>query len=132
MDGRATSRRPECGCFILSRRKGPRTLSATSRVLIPAASSVRCQEHRRIECVLVSRRKIERDDLLALVLSQLIETVWRLEPIASDQDVEVKCILAARCVVKSVERIAIVPDCMNRIELRRVQKRPDLRPLERR
>ena len=72
--------------------------------------------------MLVSRRKIERDDLLALVLSRLIETVWSLEPIASDQDVEVKCILAARYVVESVERIAIVSDCMNRIELLSVEE----------
>src|SRR5262245_34089293 len=72
-------------------------------------------KHGRIERVLVSRGQVECEDLLSLVLSRLIETVWSLEPIASDQDVEVKRILGARYIVNPVERIAIVPDCMNRM-----------------
>src|SRR5215831_2061359 len=79
-------------------------------------------KHRRIECVLVSWRQVECDDLLALVLSRLIETVWSLEPIASKQDVEVKRILTARYIVKPVEHIATVSDCMNRIGLGSVEK----------
>ena len=57
---------------------------------------INCHEHGRIERVLVSRGEVECDNLLALVLSRLIETVGSLEPIASEQDVEVKRILAAR------------------------------------
>src|SRR5262245_34880805 len=79
-------------------------------------------EHGRIECVLVSRSQVERDDLLALVLRQLIETVRSLEPIASEQNVEVKSVLIARQVVKAIERRAVVSDRMNRVELRRVQE----------
>src|SRR5260370_25894624 len=66
-----------------------------------------------------------------LVLRQLIEVVWNLNPISRCEQIEVKNILAARLVIKPVEDGLAVTDVVNPSELRGIEKPSTTGPIER-
>src|SRR5258708_15064637 len=65
-----------------------------------------------------------------LVLRQLIEVVWNLNPISRSEQVEVKNILAAGLVIKPVEDGLTVTDVVNRTEFRSIQEPSTTGPIE--
>src|SRR5258708_11991385 len=66
-----------------------------------------------------------------LVLRQLIEVVWNLNPISRCEQIEVKNILAAGLVIKPVEDGLTVTDVVNPSELRGIEKSSTTGPIER-
>src|SRR5258708_1569433 len=96
-------------------------------------SNVRIDREQRVraKCVLVAGCKIPRQDPLMLVLRQLIEVVWNLNPISRCEQIEVKNILAARLVIKPVEDGLAVTDVVNPSELRGIEKPSTTSPIKR-
>ena len=77
-----------------------------------------------VECVLIPGRDIPGENSLVLVLSQLIEVVRNLKPVARREQIQVEHVLAGGLKVEAVEDCCIVSLVVKRSKFRGVQEPP--------
>ena len=106
------------------RRVGERIARGIVVHLIAAQEDIDREQGAGAEGVLISRRDVVGENLLALVLIGLVECVGHLEPVARGQQVEVKSVARGGLPVETVEDGFAVPHVVERTKLRRVEKAP--------
>src|SRR5207247_10310666 len=89
---------------------------------VAAEKQVDAEESARVESALISRRQVEGNDPLLLVLARLIVGVRNLQPVARRHEVQVKRIPDAGLIIDAIEEDPGGPAVMEGPEIIRVAK----------